>query len=371
MKAPRPHGLSTVILNLGFALAFALVAMRAEAANQRCDVVISVTNALQANALQIAVDHSSAPAGDFTRDGCVITGAPPAFTEVSVDGEAVDIAWINQASTFNGPAVFATCKYFTNDPTATLLASHFVPSVKDCTRGILPPVACTPTVSVAVASCTQVEPVCGNSITELGEACDEGPAGDATCTSRCTLTAGCTDLPLAGCRTGAPRRSKIGVRDNTKAATNEKDQAQWDWKNGGATTAEELGDPVNEAPSYYWCVFDSQGLVFGARVRPGGTCDGKPCWKRSSPEKIQYQSKLGNTFGVSQMKLAAGPGGKASIRVKAKSKVGNFVAPHGMPLSGPVISQLLISEGFDSRCFETTFAVPSKNDTKQFSAKGP
>jgi hypothetical protein len=118
-------------------------------------------------------------------------------------------------------------------------------------------------------------------------------------------------------------------------------------------------------------VYDSQGLVFGARVRPGGTCDGNPCWKRSSPEKLQYQSKLGNTFGVSQMKLAAGPAGKASIRVKAKSKVGNFVAPHGMPLTGPVISQLLISEGFDSRCFETTFSAISKNDPKQFSAKGP
>jgi hypothetical protein len=57
--------------------------------------------------------------------------------------------------------------------------------------------------------------------------------------------------------------------------------------------------------------------------------------------------------------------------VKAKSKVGNFVAPHGMPLAGPVVSQLLIAEGFESDCYETSFPVSSKNDTKQFSAKGP
>ncbi|HET9063049.1 MAG TPA: hypothetical protein VFO62_07150, partial [Candidatus Binatia bacterium] len=356
MKSSRSRRVTGRILALGFALSSGGFAMPVDAANQRCDVVISVANTLQANALQIALDHSSAPAGDFSRDGCVVTGAPPAFAEVSVDGHALDIAWINQASTFAAPAVFATCKYFTEDPSATLAASDFVPSVKDCTRGV-PPVACTPTVSVTVANCTQVEPVCGNSITELGEACDEGAAGDASCTSRCTLTGGCTDLPLAGCRTGAPRRSKIKVRDNTKAAVNEKDQAQWDWKNGAATTAAELGDPVNDAPSYYWCVYDSQGLVFGARVRPGGTCNGNPCWKRLSPDKLEYLNKTGNTFGISQLRLTAGPVGKASIRVKAKSKVGNFVAPHGMPLAGPVVSQLLIAEGFESDCFETSFPV--------------
>lgn len=370
MKALRPQGITSVIFTLGFALVAALATPAAHAANQRCDVVISVANTLQANALQIVLDHSSAPSGDFSRDGCVITGAPPAFAEVSVDGEAIDVAWVNQASAFNGPAVFATCKYFTNDPTVTLQPSHFQPSVKDCTHG-LPPVACTATVSVAVANCTQVEAVCGNSTTELGEACDEGPTGDATCTSRCTLTGGCTDAPLLGCRTGAPRRSKIKVKDDAKKATNEKDQAQWDWKFGSATTADEIGNPVNEAPSYYWCVYDAEGLAFGARVRPGGTCDGKPCWQRPSTDKVEYVNKPGNTYGVSQLKLAAGPDGKASIRVKAKSKVGNFVAPHGMPLAGPVISQLLIAEGTESWCFETTFSAISKNDTKQFSAKGP
>lgn len=353
-----------------FVLPLAFWVSPASAANQRCDVVISVTNAIQANALQIVLDHSGAPAGDFSRDGCVITGAPPAFAEVSVDGDAIDIAWVNQVSTFSGPAVFATCQYSTNSPTAPLDAGDFLPSVKDCTSGI-PPVACSPTVSVAVANCTEVESVCGNSTTELGEACDDGPAGSAVCTSRCTLSAGCTDLPLFGCRTGAPRRSKLVLRNDTKVATNEKDQGQFDWKNGAATTAEEFGDPVDGAPSYYWCVYDADGLVVGARVRPGGTCDGKPCWSRPKATKLQYKNKYANTFGVSQLRLVAGPDGKASIRVKAKSKVANFVAPHGMPLTEPVMSQFLVANGNESLCFEASFAVAGKNDPKQYSAKGP
>lgn len=353
-----------------FVLSLVFGVSPASAANQRCDVVISVTNAIQANALQIALDHSGAPAGDFSRDGCVITGAPPAFAEVSVDGDAIDIAWVNQASKFAGPAVFATCQYSTNSPTVPLDATDFVPSVKDCTSGI-PPVACSPTVSVAVNNCTQVQPVCGNSVTELGEACDDGPAGSAVCTSRCTLSAGCTDLPLSGCRTGALRRSKLMLRNNTAVATNEKDQGQFDWKNGAATTTEEFGDPVNASPSYYWCVYDAAGLVVGARVRPGGTCDGNPCWSQPNATKLQYKNKYANTFGVSQLKLVAGPDGKASIRVKAKSKVANFVAPYGMPLTEPLVTQFLVANGSESLCFEASFPVAGKNDPKQYSAKGP
>jgi hypothetical protein len=354
----------------GFILLLVVSVSPATAANQRCDVVIYVTNPLQANALQIVLDHSGAPLGDFSRDGCVITGSPPAFAEVSVDGYALDIAWVNLASTFTGPGVFATCPYFTNSPTALLDSADFVPSVKDCTSGI-PPVACTASLSVAVANCTEVEPVCGNSTTELGEACDDGPEGSIECTGRCTLRAGCTDLPLSGCRTGALRRSKIVLRNNTAAATNEKDQGQFDWKNGDATTADELGDPINSAPSYYWCVYDAAGLVVGGRVRAGGTCDGKTCWTRPNASKLLYKNKYGNTFGISQLKLAAGPTGKASIRVKAKSKVANFVAPHDMPLSEPVTSQFVVADGGESLCFEATFPVAGKNDAKQYSAKGP
>jgi hypothetical protein len=104
-----------------------------------------------------------------------------------------------------------------------------------------------------------------------------------------------------------------------------KDQGQWDWKNGAATTAAELGDPVNEAPSYYWCVYDSEGLVFGARSARWHLRR-QPVLEALEPDKLQYQSKLGNTFGVSN-EARGRAGRKSSIRVKAKSKVGNFVAP--------------------------------------------
>ena len=344
------------------------LAERASAQSQTCEVTISVTNAMTANALQIELDHSTAPAGGFSKIDCVVTGAPPAFTDINVDGDTVEVAWVNPGTAFAGPSVFATCQSIPGVPPATLNAGQFVPTVKDCTVGN-PPVPCSATVSVAVGACTDVEPVCGNYATEIGEACDGDEDDD--CSERCTPLGGCTDLPIAGCRTGAPGRSKIQLRNDTKnPIDNKKDQGRFDWKNGAATDLAEFGNPVTGTPVYHWCVYDEEGLALGAEIPGGGTCDGKPCWKAAGSTKFQYKSKNGDADGVAQLKLAAGADGKASIGIKAKSKLGNFVAPHGMPLDGVVRSQLIVEDGVDSLCFETTF-TSGKNDEKQYSAKGP
>ncbi len=348
-----------------------LGAERAHAQSQRCEVVISVTNAMTANALQIELNHGAAQAGGFSKLDCVMTGAPPAFTDVNVDGATVEVAWVNQANVFTGPSVFASCQYFPTVPPAVLNAAQFVPTVKDCTVGN-PPVPCSATVNVAIGSCEDVEPVCGNFAPEIGEACDEGDDADEGCTEHCTPSGGCTDLPLAGCRSSAPGRSKIQLRNDTKnIADNKKDQGRYDWKNGNATDVADFGDPVNGTPSYHWCVYDNEGLVLGAEIPGGGTCDGKPCWKSAGSTKFQYKSKNGDADGVAQMKLTAGVDGKAAIGIKAKSKLGDFVAPHLMPLDAPVTAQLIVEVGVDSLCFETVFTNASKNEEKQFSAKGP
>ena len=341
------------------------------AQSKRCEVIIAVTNAVQANALQVEVNHSAAPAGEFSKVDCVVTGAPPALAEIDVGGPIVEVAWVNLASLFVGPKVFASCQFFLSSPSETLDAADFVPTVKDCTKGN-PPVACTASFSVAIGSCTDVVPVCGNFAREIGEACDEGPNGDETCTSRCTPSGGCTDEPLAGCRAGAAGRSKIQLRDDPNdAADNKKDQGRFDWKNGAATDIEDFGDPVAGTPSYHWCVYDEDGLVLGAEIRGGGTCDGKPCWKKSGATKFQYKSKSGDADGVAQLKLTAGGEGKASIGVKAKSKIGNFVAPRPMVFTPRSISQLVVENGVSSTCFSTLFSLAGKNDTREYSAKGP
>jgi hypothetical protein len=362
---------ATVALTITLPLLIVAGAERALAQSQSCEVTISVTSATTANALQIELDHSAAQPGGFSKFDCVVTGAPPALTDVNVDGPTVEVAWVDQANVFTGPSVFASCQFFPTVPPASLNAADFVPTVKDCTKGN-PPVPCTPTVSVAIGSCTDVEPVCGNFAPEIGEACDEGGDGDTGCTSHCTPSGDCTDLPLAGCRTGAAGRSKIQLRNDTKnVADNKKDQGRYDLKSGAATDLEEFGDPVAGTPSYHWCVYDDEGLVLGAEVPGGGTCDGKPCWKKAGSTKFRYKSKTGDADGIAQLKLTAGVDGKASIGLKGKSKLGNFVAPHLMPLDGTVVSQLVVENGVDSLCFETTFPTAGKNDDKQYSAKGP
>lgn len=368
-----PGRLSSIVTltTLAFLAPALTGAERAHAQSQRCEVTISVTNAMTANALQIELDHSAAQAGGFSKFDCTITGAPPAASDVNVDGATVEVAWVNPGTVFTAPSVFASCQFFPSVPPATLNAAQFVPTVKDCTIGN-PPLPCSATVSVAIGSCEDVAPVCGNFAPEIGEACDEGGDIDEGCTEHCTTSGGCTDLPLAGCRTGAAGRSKIQLRNDTKnIADNKKDQGRYDWKSGAATDVTDFGDPVNGTPSYHWCVYDDEDLVLGAEIPGGGTCDGKPCWKAVGSTKFQYKSKNGDADGVAQMKLTAGVDGKASIGIKAKSKLGNFVAPHLMPLDVPVTAQLIVEDGVDSLCFETVFTNAGKNEEKQFSAKGP
>ncbi len=343
----------------------------AEAQRQSCEVTITVTNAMTANALQIELDHSAAQAGGFSKIDCVITGSPPALTDVNVDGDTVEVAWVNQANVFTAPSQFASCRFIPLVAPATLNPAQFVPTVKDCTLGN-PPVDCAANVSVAIGSCTDAVPICGNEAEEIGEACDNGGDPAEGCTEHCTPSGGCTDLPLAGCRTGASGRSKIQLRNDTKNfPDNAKDQGRYDWKKGAATDIGDFGDPVGGTPTYHWSVYDEEDLVLGAEIPGGGMCDGKPCWKAAGSTKFQYKSKNGDADGIAQMKLTAGADGKASIGIKAKSKLGNFVAPHLMPLDGEVRSQLIVENGVESLCFETTFPVAGKNEEKQYSAKGP
>lgn len=354
--------------------AFLLVAASGDLAlaqSQRCEVVISIDNAITANAIQIEVDHGAAQAGGFSKFDCTATAAPPALTTVNVDGDTVEIAWVDQAHVFAGPSVFASCQFFPSMPPAVLDAADFVPTVKDCSLGN-PPIPCSPSVSVAIGGCTEVAPVCGNFAPEIGEPCDEGPSGGPTCTGQCTPKAACSDFPLPDCRTGSAGKSKIQLKNNTKdVSDNAKDQGRYDWKGGAATELAELGDPLSETGSYHWCVYDDGKLVLGAEIPGGGTCAGKPCWKAAGSGGFQYRDKPGSAHGVAQLKLKAGSEGKASIGVKAKSKAGSFAAPASMPLAGPVKSQFVVENGVEFVCFESDFTAPSKNEAKQYSAKGP
>ena len=64
----------------------------------------------------------------------------------------------------------------------------------------------------------------------------------------------------------------------------------------------------------------------------------------------------------------AGAADKSVVQVKAK---GMPIDMPTLPLTTPVIVQLVITDGLTTSCWQTTFTTATKSDTEQFKAKGP
>jgi len=320
-----------------------------------------MTSASTAYSLEFLVNHSGAPAGRFpTGGGCI--GAPAGNLSAGASATNVDIGWANSTTPFTGPGNFVTCNFIATAPPATLDPGDFVVSVLDCSgnTAVPTPGPCSPpaAISVSVGACTPVAAVCGNGVKEGGEECD----GGATCTSHCVLKPnGCTAAPLTGCRTGLAGGSKILIKNNL--GDNTKDQGQYQWKKGAATTVDDFADPVNGSATYSWCVYDNNGLVGGETVAAGTG------WAASGTTGFKFKSAT-DASGVSGITLKAGDTDKASVSLKAKDKEGDYKAP-STPLVTPVKSQFVINDGGQKLCFETIFTAPAKNDASQFNSKGP
>ena len=99
-------------------------------------------------------------------------------------------------------------------------------------------------------------------------------------------------------------------------------QAVWKWTKGAATSHADFGDPL-ATDAYRLCLYGSgSAQLLEVTVPPGGTCAGKPCWKRlgsvAQPKGYQYANKTGAVGGVTGLKLRSGPDGKAKITLTAK-----------------------------------------------------
>lgn len=318
-----------VLAGLGAAL-FLAAPSTALAQGKVCPVTFSVSSATELGALQITADYAAASAlGDIL--DCTVE--PTGTTDVLVDAMAND-ATIGYADTtgFTGPALFATCIFkVTNEADPAPLAANFSVTVDDASNADIPPTAENPTIAVAVGACV--------------------PSGS------------CSYEPATGCvlptQTG---KSKLSFKDN---ADNTKDQGQYQWKSGAATLIGAFADPVTAGETFSWCVYSNGTLVRGSDVPSAGTCDGNPCWKAAGTTGFQFK---GDVEGIAQIKLKAGEAGKASVAVKAKSKLGNFLSPT-LPLSTNVVSQLVIDDGVAPICFQSTFTAPTKNDVASYGSK--
>ncbi len=354
---------SRALLGVGAAL-IGLSAAGSAFAQTSCPVTFAINNAATPEAVQFesTITPAAAAQGDFT--SCSVV--PSGIVDFNTDGDTLEHGWATDSVAFAGPGDFAVCT-FTGPGAVTVLPADFNSiALLDCTESANPvtPCAPAPTFDVTIGTCS----VCGNGTVEPGEQCE---TTDPNCNPDCTLAGNCTNTPVLGCKaSNVVAKSKIQIKDD---ATNTKDSMQYQWGKGPMTMTSEFGDPVATAGiAYRLCVYDADGLIAAKEVPSQGTCDGKDCGKATGTKGFLYKSKTGVADGVTQIKLASGDAGKAQVKVQAKGKGGNLASPD-VPLPvGSVIAQVIVDDGSPAPvCFETTFATFSKNDEKQYSAKGP
>ncbi len=139
---------------------------------------------------------------------------------------------------------------------------------------------------------------------------------------------------------------------------------------GAATQLADFSDAVAGSSIYQVCMYDASGVdqpLLDAGVVAGVTCDGKPCWRALGTKGFGYEDKVGSNDGLTSLKLKSGAEGKAKVQAKAG---GQDLALPELPLTSPVVVQLLIDDGVMSQCWQTMFSdTPKKNDATQFKAK--
>jgi alpha-tubulin suppressor-like RCC1 family protein len=150
----------------------------------------------------------------------------------------------------------------------------------------------------------------------------------------------------------------------TDKSPDEKDQLQWKWSAGSATTKTDFGDPMN-SDDYVLCLYDGTGLLATLTAPAGGTCPTKPCWA-DKPKGYQYKDKSADPDGITQLQLSEGADGKAKIQVKGKGL--NLPDLDLAMLASPITVQLQSARS--GVCFGATYGAPFlKNDGVSFKDK--
>ncbi len=201
---------------------------------------------------------------------------------------------------------------------------------------------------------------CGDGIVQpgCGEDCDV-PGGGPNCTADCHFLCGPT--PQAGCR--GPALPGKGTVKLTDKSPDKKDQLNWKYVKGAATTLADFGDPTTTT-DYTFCVYDSSAApqpILLAHAPAGGTCGTKPCWK-TIKGGFKYNDKLFTPDGLQQILLKSGPATKAKILVKGK---GVDLPMPALPLTTSVTVQLKSESGV---CWEAHYSTVKKNFAEQFRA---
>jgi hypothetical protein len=166
----------------------------------------------------------------------------------------------------------------------------------------------------------------------------------------------CAAAPMTGCITPVvAAASRLLIRDQDDDA---KDQLKWKLTKGGATAAEDFGNPA-QANLLGVCLYDAaDALVYDGRLLPGGNCGPKPCWKAlgkpAGAKGYKYKNKGGAPDGLQKAVLKPGDAGRTKVVVKG-GKENLSASPTGfspLPLALPARMQL---QGVDGACWEAVF----------------
>jgi cysteine-rich repeat protein len=236
-------------------------------------------------------------------------------------------------------------------------------------------IAAAPTAALAV---------CGDTVPDTGEDCDDGNTLDGDCCSAACLFesvgSACADdgefctrdqcdgagvclhdgTPLDTCLV-APK-GKLQIADDANDA---KDKLNLQMQNAPGISPTDFGDPTT-SDTYHACIFGPDGLLMQAEVGPGGVCDGKPCWAQTTTG-FTYKDNGGGSDGITALSLKASAKPKTKLSAKGR---GAALEDAALPFPSAVMAQIV--NGQTGRCFETYFLEPSavkKNTSELYDAK--
>ncbi len=165
----------------------------------------------------------------------------------------------------------------------------------------------------------------------------------------------CGPSPRAGCRAAG---SGGGLLAFSQGRTPDRDQLQWKWQRGAATSVADFGDPTGTT-AYRLCLWAGGATLAELRIpsqsqRPLGcrVSNPRPCWKSTSSGFV-FTDPDRTGDGVGSVKFAAGADGRASISVSAR---GPRLPDPARPFALPVVAQMLSTTG---ECWESTFSAPA------------
>jgi hypothetical protein len=130
-------------------------------------------------------------------------------------------------------------------------------------------------------------------------------------------------------------------------------------------------NPPAGTATYDVCVYDGSRAVqpsMAARIPGGGRCGNKPCWKSIRSIGYQYGNRAGTPRGIIKARLQSGLSGRAQVRASGKGVDLPTPAP---PLALPVTVQLVVTDGHEAHCWQTTYTSAIVNEPGRFRAKGP